>query len=817
MYSFIKLFIRSIGRNKLFATVNILGLTIGFFASTIIYLYVKGETDYDKFHENGDRIYRINQTFIWGEDNPNEFSSTGPGVAYAINDAIPEVEQVTRVLTIDVTPITFELEGEPKFFNDEYVFAVDSNFFDFFSFKLKYGDIQTALDESKSVVLKSDVAVKFFGEVDPVGKIIQMDGGESYKVTGVLAADHPNSYVGEFDMLISMHSISRMKSEKIKDNWMWTMFETYMMLGENADLAVVDAKVQELPKTYAATTLGWMGYTYDEYIAAGKKWDLFLHPLPDIHLYSENVINRLSRTGDLKVVIALTGSAIFLIILSCINFINLSTAQFTARAKEIALRKVLGVSKLRISMRFLSESILYCLLSAIIAMICLQSFIPSINQSLDTDFSFNLLQQPELVAFLLGLIIFISLITGFYPFVFFNAFQPVRTLKGELKTGKKGVTIRNGMLVTQYALSFILIICSFTIFDQIKYFLNKDLGFEKENLLTIENLNWMNNPESFVGEVLEIEGVSHASLCDGIPMLITNGDQFIPDKPDAGSLPLNFSLGDQNYLETLGLDLLVGRGFDESYATDSLAIIINETAANSIGWAIDESILNKKISNWSGEYHIVGVVKDFNFWVLYAPIEPFAIFSERANAQSGAPLSRVAVRVSGTDEQISETKKMLEEKWQEFLPNRPYETTLLTDHFENSYQSETKFGDVLSFFSLLTIIIASLGLFGIVVFSVEQKLKEIGVRKVLGASITSLIVLFSKNYIKLLLIAFVIAAPAGYFLMEDWLGDFAYRIQMNPITFLVSFIILLLISLAISIFHTLKASLMNPAEVLKDE
>ena len=806
---------RSISRNKLFATVNILGLTIGFFASTLIYLYVQGELDYDKFHEHGDRIYRINQTFIWGEDNPNQFSSTGPAVAYAINEEIPEVEQVVRVHTPDVMPITFEMDGEQKFFKDELVFAADSNFFEFFSFPLKYGDPNTALESPKSVVLRSETAIKFFGDIDPVGQIMQMDGGESYKVTGVIAEGIPNSYLDEFDVLISLSSFERMKT--VNDNWMWTMFETYIMVEENVSIDEVTEKIQSLPEKYAVTTLDWMGYTYNEYIAAGKKWDLFVQPLGDIYIHSENVINRLSGTGDMKIVIALTGSAIFLIILSCINFINLSTAQFTSKAKDIALRKVLGVSKIQISKRFLSESFFYCIFSAIAALFFVQNLIPSINQSLGTNMEFVLWKQPEMVLFVIGLIAIISLITGFYPFTFFNAFEPAKTLKGEMKTGKKGVAVRNSMLVTQYVLSFILIICSFTVFDQLNYFMNKDLGFKKENLITLENVHWTSSPENFVNELNQIDGVESASFCDGIPLLISNGDQFIPDEPDAGSLPLNYVVSDENYLETIGLELIVGRGFDSSYPTDSTAVILNEIAAESIGWSVDESILNKKIENWSGKYHVIGVVKDFNYWSLYAPIEPFAIFNNNSLAQEGRPTTRAAVRLFDTDEEVARITTEIESKWEEFATNRPFEMTVLEDHYRDSYSQETQFRDVLSFFSLLTIIIASLGLFGIVVFSIEQKLKEIGVRKVLGASVSGLVVLFSRAYVKLLLIAFLIAAPAGYFFMENWLSGFSYRIQVNPLTYASAFVVLLVVTLAISIFHTTRASLLNPSEVLKDE
>lgn len=816
MLSSIKLFLRSLRRNKLFAFVNILGLTVGFFASILIYLYVENEMSYDQFHERGDHILRVNQTFIWGDDNDNRFSSTGPGVGYSINLEIPEVKHVTRVHTPSMMPITFELDGEQKFFKDEVLFAVDSNFLEVFTFPLKYGDPSTALDLPNSVILQAETATRFFGNEDPTGKLITLRDGELFTIRGVFKDDLPNSYVGSFDMIISMSSIERVRRSNI--NWMWTMFETYILLEEGADVAYVQSKLDQLPEKYAGETLGWMGYTYEEYLAAGKEWNLYLQPLKDIYLFSGGVYNRLTGVGDVKVVVAMMASSLFLIILSCINFINLSTSQFTAKAKDVALRKVLGGSKAALVRRFFGEAFFFSLISLTIACVAILYFIPNINQSLGTNLEFNLLEQPFLVLFSLSSIFIISLVTGFYPFVFFNAFKPVSTLKGEMKTGIKGIRVRNGMLITQYVLSFILIIGTITVSRQLDYFMNVDMGFNSENIVSIENVHWMDSQEEFVDELTKIKGVNSASLCDAVPLyMVANGDQFTPDEPDAGAVPLNYAMGDDNYIDLLEIEMLVGRNFKLGFATDTSAIILNETAAHMIGWPIDESILNKKITNWSGTYHVIGVTKDFNFWTLHAPIEPFAIFHSGSNAIGDRPLTRVMLKVAGTNEQLAEIDKRLEEKWGEFVPNRPYESVVFSDHLSRVYASEDRFGDVLSFFSALTIIIASLGLFGIVVFSIEQKLKEIGVRKVLGASIASLVMLFSKSYIKLLLVAFFIAAPFGYFFMEQWLSDFEYRIPMSPFIFVSAFGLLFLISLGISIFHTTKASLMNPAEVLKDE
>ncbi len=813
----IKLFFRSIKRNKLFAFVNLLGLTVGFFSATLIFLYVSNELSYDTFHENGDNIYRINQTFIWGEDNPNLFSSTGPGVGYAIMQEIPEAKEVVRVHTPSLMPVRFRDGDEEKFFNEEVVFAADSNFFDVFTYPLKSGDPGSALTDPYSMVITEQVAKRFFGNSDPIGRLVDLGGGEvrkSYKVTGVVAETDRNSYI-EFDILISMGSIDRV--ERSNWSWMWTTFETFVLLKDGAKSDAVQAKLNELPKKHAIQTLEVMGYTYDEYIAAGKEWNLYLQPFQDIYLHSQGIYNRLNQVGDVTIITALTGSAIFLLILSCINFINLSTAQFTNKAQDVALRKVLGSSKAAFVRRFFGESLSYCIIASVIAFGCIHYTIPSINGSLGTTLSLTEINQQQLIVFVLLLIGIVSVVSGFYPFLFFNRFKPVAAMKGELKSGKKGSRIRNGMLIAQYVLSFLLIICTVTIYKQLNYFLSADMGFQQDNLITIENVHWTGSQEEFADELEKIDGVVGTAICDAVPLRVWNGDQFIPDKVNAGSLPLNYVMADENYVNLLELKMAVGRGFEKSYMDDVNGIVINETAARSIGWPVDESILNKKITNWSGTYHIIGVAKDFHFSSLRSPIEPFAMFHAKSNAQAGRPLTRVVIKTHTTQEDFEAMRESMEEVWSEFAPGRPFRYVVLNDYFAMTYQREQQFGSVLSFFAILTIIIASLGLFGIVVFSIEQKLKEIGVRKVLGASMSSIIILFSKNYIKLMLMAFAIASPAAYYFMKKWLSSFEYRIDMGLDVFFLSLSILMLISISISVFHTTKASLMNPAEVLKDE
>lgn len=796
---------------------------MGFLCATLIYLYVENEMGYDQFHEKGDRIYRINQTFIWGEENNNQFSSTGPGVADAILQEIPDVEQVVKVHTPSLLPIVLKEGNNEKFFNSEQIFAVDSNFLQVFSFPLIYGDRDTALDEPNSVVLTQDISIRLFGDINPLGRFIELGDGNnkaSYLVTGVLKKQKEHSYI-EFDLIVSMASIPAVKERSW--SWMWTTFETFVVINENSTPQIVQDKLNQLPKKYANKTLEIMGYTYEEYIAAGKEWNLYMQPFLDVHLHSSNVINRLNTTGNFKIVVALIVSAIFIVLLSCINFINLSTSQFTVKAKNASLRKVLGSSKSALRKIYFGEALMFSLISVALSIALTFYILPRFNAMVGMDLSLSLLDGPLYIFILACLVLLVSGLAGLYPAIFFSAFKPIEAMKGELKSGKSGVKLRNGMMIVQYTLSLLLIICSVTVYQQLRYVINTDMGFKKENLITVDNIYWANiywdnSPEALVNELSKVNGVLGASLCEGTPLMVWNGDQFQPDKVGAPAVPVNYVLGDENYVQLLELEMVIGRSFDKSFSNDVNGVILNESAIRNIGWDLNDEVLNKKITNWSGEYHIIGIVKDFNFWGLQAPIEPFGIFHTKSNAQGERPISRVALSISSESaEEFDQVIAGLESKWIEFAPNRPFEYTILDQVFAASYESEAQFGKVISTFAVLTIIIATLGLLGMVIFSIEQKLKEIGIRKVLGASVFSIASLFTKSYVKLLVIAFIISVPIGYFLMNNWLSDFEHRIALSPSVFLISGGVLLLISISISTYHSVKASRMNPAEVLKDE
>ncbi|MFK7952871.1 MAG: ABC transporter permease [Ekhidna sp.] len=822
MYTSIKLFLRTLKRKKLYSLINIVGLSLGFLCATLIFLYVENETSYDTFHEKGDRIYRVNQTFIWGDDNPNQFASTGPGVAYAISEEIPDVDQVVRVHEPSLLPITLKNGSQERVFNSETILAADSNFFQVFSYPMLYGDRINALKHQNTVVLKYQVAQRFFGDTNPIGNFIELGDGakkELYEVTGVLSDFDDNTYI-DFDMIVSMNSIDLVKDRDW--SWVWTMFETFVVLNENSSEEQLQEKLNLLPQKYATETLRIMGYTYEEYIEAGKEWNLYLQAFTGIHLNSSNVYNRVGGSGNFKVVLALVGSAIFVVLLSCINFINLTTSQFTTKAKSASLRKILGSSSTALQKVYFGEALMFCTLSSLLSLGLIYYILPIFNQTVGLDLSFSLISHPYYILLLVVLVLVVSSIAGLYPALFFSAFKPIQAMKGELKSGKSGIRLRNVMMVVQYSLSLLLIICSLTVYQQLQYVFNTEMGFKKDNVITVNNAHWTHGEggslETLANELSQINGVTKASICDATPLMVYNGDGFYQEDPNAVSVSLNYVLGDENYTNLFELDLSTGRSFNKSFSDDVNGVILNETAVKTLGWDLDESILNKKLENWTGKYHVIGVIKDFHYWSIQAPIQPFAIFHSSSNAQGDRPLSRVALNVNTQNaEEFDQLISSLENTWMEFAGNKPFEYSILDQIFASDYESEAQFSKIITAFAILTIIIASLGLIGMVIFSIEQKLKEIGIRKVLGASSFSIVTIFTQGYVKLLVIALIISSPIGYYFMENWLSDFDYRIEVSPTIYLVSGSILLLLSASISIYHSLKASSMNPAEVLKDE
>lgn len=818
------LFIRSLKRQKLFSAINLLGLTVSMVSTIIIYLYVSHELSFDRFHTHADRIYRINQTFIWGERNDNQFASTGPGVAHAIKEELPEVELITSIYTPGNFLVAYtNPKNEVIAFEQERVLAADSNFFALFNFPLLSGAKETALIQPNTLVMTEATAQKYFTNEDPIGKLVRVGVGEAqrtYEVTGVVKNLPENSYI-QFDMLLSMESFPAI--ERMRWSWIWTQLETYVRVQENTDIEQTRAKLAAIPRKHAEQTLQRvMNISFDEYIKSGKTWELFIQPLTGIHLPSSVVYDRINNTaGNIKIIYSLIGAAIFIVLLSCINFMNLSTAQFTRRIKEASIRKILGLGRKELSYNYLIEAFIFSSFAMVLSLGIVQIALPVFNKISGKGLQFNLMSDPYLALTLGGLILLMSLVSGSYPALFLSGFHPIEAIKGKLKTGREGRAFRNGLVVFQFSLSILLILCTSVVFQQLRFFSEKDLGFDKENLVVVKHAERTLNSETLKNAVVSVPGVISSSVCTSVPPNLYGGDKFAAEGMSNSSFPLNFTTGDESFVPTMGIKVKYGRNFSLENPGDVNRVLLNEVALKRIGWDADESVVGKRIEipGTDVRFEVAGIVEDFNYWSLQAPIEPMAIFHIKNTTIQGAGQKQyVLLKIAAQNSAAwSKTLAGLEQVWKQQAADFPLQYEFVDESFASTFKTQQQFGQALTIMAALAILIACLGLLGMIVYSLEQRTKEIGIRKVSGATAFNILVLISKGYTKLIIIAFVISAPAAYWLMQQWLSDFAFRITPSPILFVGVGLSTLAISILITSYHSVKASLQNPVNILRDE
>jgi putative ABC transport system permease protein len=815
------LFFRNIKRQKLFSFIILLGLTVSIASTLLIFIYVSHEFSYDRFHNNVDRIYRVNQTFIWGENSENQFASTGPGVAYAIKEELSEVELMTSLHTPGNFIVSYTNPTNKVIsFEESRILAADSNFFSMFNFQLVKGDAASAFKQANTVVMTQSTAKKYFGDADPIGELVTLGGiaggkQQTYEVTGVVEDTPDNSYI-EFDMLLSMKGFP---IERFYWSWVWTQLETYVRLDPAANVENVRNKLAAIPRKHAGETLRRaMNTTFDEYIKSGKKWELFLQPMTSIHLPSEMVYNRLNDAGSIQVIYSFIGAAIFIVLLSCINFMNLSTAQFTRRIKEASVRKIMGLGKMELSLSYFFEALSFCFIALLAALALTQIFLPGFNLITDKSLELNLLGSPLLVVSLLGLVLLMAIVSSSYPALFLSSFNPAEAIKGKLKVGGKGKTFRSSLVVFQFSVSIILILCTAIVFQQLQYVSKKDIGFNRENLVVLSHVEAVKDGESLAAAALNIPGVENASWCSSVPPKIWGGDTFGADGLSGQGFPLNFAQVDEKFIPTLDIKLKLGRNFSVETPGDVDRVILNEAALQKIGWRSDESVLGKKIEYDNQKFEVIGVMSDFNYWSLATPIEPFGVFHIKTKGLYDSDKKFLTIRVaSQSSEAWEKTIASLNQLWKVHAGDAPFDYELVDQAFAETFRSQQQFGKVLTVMAVLAILIASLGLLGMIIYALEQRTKEIGIRKVSGASVWDILKLISRGYTKLILVAFILGAPFSYWLMQQWLSDFTYKITPSLWIFAATGLSTLLIAMLITSYHSVKAALTNPVEVLKDE
>jgi len=796
---------RNILKNKVYSILNITGLAIGIMAFVMIMLYVQYETSFDKQFPNSERIYRV---YTRGSLNGDfEMVATPAPIGAAFKEEIPGVENFTRVRQIGFPVLRYE----DKVFSEEKWFLADSSYFDVFGLKLLQGDEKTALVKPNTMVITESTAKRYFGDDDPIGKVINSDRRRDYVVTGVISDPPPNTHF-HYDFLVSLMSYPAMANNDI---WVSNNFYTYLLLDENTLPEDVSSKIPDMVLKYAGPQIEqFLGVPWSKLVEQGSAYGFYLQPVTDIHLHS-HFDYEVEQNGNILYIRIFSIVAIFILIIACINFMNLATARSTKRAREVGVRKTLGSVRSQLIQQFLTESILLSLISTVFALLLVKLLLPAYNTLGGFQLELNLFSDPIIIPSIILLILIIGIISGSYPAFYLASFNPVKVLKGSSVTKGHKSWLRSGLVIFQFTITIMLFAGTIVIYNQLNYIQNKDLGYEKENVIIVEKTDDIGRSiNAFKSDLMLDPNILSVSNSTALMGHNFNGNvRQIQGEPAENSLIYQEFLADPYYAETYGLEMAQGRFMDPTRIVDSTAAIINETAAKALGF--DDPIGKAIVDDFGGEqpilYTIVGVVKDFHIKSLHSPMEPMLLRSFRPG-QFGR---FTAVKINPTD--IQGTLDYIETIWTKYAIDQPFEYTFLDDDFDQLYDEERRTSKIVTIFSLLALLIASLGLFGLSSYITEQRIKEIGIRKVLGASVSNIYILLSKSILALVVVATIIAWPITYITMNNWLENFAYRITFNQLFFIFSGLIAFIIAQATVTSQALKAARSNPIKAIKYE
>ncbi|MEP6614931.1 MAG: ABC transporter permease [Ginsengibacter sp.] len=802
--------------------INIAGLAIGITCVMFILFYVQDELGYDRFINNSDLMYEVN---IEGNLGGQEFLSgtTPPPAGAALLNSFPEVETYTRIFNATEEVVRSEENNQAvNSFTERNVHGVDSNFLQLFNFKLLQGNAATCLMPPDAVVITNQVAKKYFGNGNAMGKILLFDDEKKpFTVTAILE-NLPAQSSLQFDMLRPMSSYPIVK--RFSWSWVWTQVTTFVKLKDHLNrsaLQKLESKFPMMLKQQASNAFRRVGQPLDELEKKGGKYILHLQPLTDVHLHSAGVSSAIATLGDIKYVYIFSLIACFIIILACVNFMNLSTAQSAKRAKEVGIRKVLGSAKSQLVMQFFTEAFIYTIISTVIAMMLVLVLMNSFNQLSGKSLSFTLLFSNHNILYLLAVIIVTGLLAGSYPSFYLTSFAPASVLKGKLiKTSIGNLFLRNGLVIFQFTISTALIICSMVMFQQLQFTRSKNMGLNKDNIMVIANSNRLGSAEKiFREQASEMPGIKKTSITTSLPTKYLFTDGYVPvaarDESIVKDISLSSFIVDEDFVPALQLKIIKGRNFSTDFA-EAGSVILNETAVRQIGWKepIGQILKYPGSGDENSQFRVVGVVKDFNFQSLHTPIAPFALFHSSSKTYD-LGISYILARVDPS--KTNNVIKQLSDKWKSLAPSTPFDYSFLDEEFIALYQSDNRMGKVFGLFTILSIFVACLGLFGLATYTAERRTKEIGIRKVLGASVQGVVRMLSKEFLKLVLVAALVAFPLAWWAMNKWLEDFAYRINISWQVFVSAGCAVLLITIVTVSLKALKAAVANPVESLRTE
>ena len=792
--NYLILAIKNLRKQRVFSFINILGLTVGITCCFMIFLFILNEMSYDNFHKNGKDTYRIMRTSsVNGEYR--EIPYVSPAYATAlVNDYPDAIKQAVRVMS-DNDLISYKNIS----FNEKNIYLTDSNFFQFFNFSLIKGNAATVLKNPNSIVLTKTTAKKYFGNEEAVGKVLQFNKEQQLKVTGVCEDVPVNSHL-QFDMIISLSTLRSIVSPDWFTQFPSNNMFTYVQLNSAVDPA-------QLQKQFPAFMDKYLG---EFYATSGFKMGLIIKPLDKIYFSSDAFDN--VKHGNKKMVYVFMSIAILILVIACINFINLATARASDRSKEVGLRKVLGAVRKQLVGQFILESILYATIACLLSIGFLQLLMPAYTHLLGYELP-SYWTNPRIYIFIVGVILVVGLLAGSYPALMLSSFSPIDSLKGKLKRGKGGAFFRKTLVVFQFGISVLLIISVVVIMKQMNYVRNSDLGFDKEQSMIVkfDNLAISRNGLQFKNELLNIPAVKNVSLMSGEPGGFHDTYSFETEANPNEKFLFNTEFTDLDFVKTLGLKIIAGRDFSESFQTDSSeAVLINRNAATKLGYTPEQAIGKwiRNVSRDSLRRKIVGVMEDYHYVSLKDPIGPLVI-----SPGSDRRLALIKLTAGNLPSTIGAIKKV----YASSAPDYPFEYNFLDERFDRLYRTESRQGTVLSIFSAIAIFIACLGLFGLASYTAIKRTKEIGVRKVLGSSVQNIVLLLSKDLLKPVLLGTIIAIPVGYYVINKWLQGFAYRIGFHWWMFAAAVLTAVTIAMLTVSFQAIKAAIANPVKSLRTE
>ncbi len=799
--NYIKIALRNLSRNKSYAFINIFGLAVGMACCLFILLYIQDEVSYDRFHSNSDRIYRV-ALDLNRPDGTRRFASTPAALAPAAESEFAFVKESVRLYRSQ--PVATEIESR-QFEESQFYFA-DAAFLNMFSFRLAEGNPSTALESPFTVILSSETARRYFGNQSPLGRNITVMDSLEFEVTGVFN-EIPSESHFQFDFIASMSSWEAIVPSIANDgSWAPHIYYTYLLLAEDADPVALGSSLSNLA-------------TQRVDFSRGTSFGFELQPLTDIHLYSHRE-NELQVNSNAQTLYLFGAIGLFILLIACFNFVNLSTAQSEQRMKEVGIRKTLGANKQQLFVQFMGEMFLMSILALLAGLLLIDMLLPFLNEIVGKQLAVADLAAGLVPLWIIVTLLVVSFAAGTYPALFLSAFKPARAVKGSgtEEVGQKGFSfsLRKSLVVLQFVMSVALIFSTVVVYQQLQFLRNHNFGFEAEQVLVLSSLNsqMLDKAQLFKNESLRNAAVSRAAISSNIPgrgaiAFSVRSAEMAADEWKT----MNTQFVDSDYIETYKMEVIAGRDFSADRASDTTNVfMLNESATREFGWDPAEAI-GKEVALTRGNGRVIGVVRDFNYRSLKQSIEPLVIVGSPV-AYDSAPLY-LSLRLNTNE--LSETIAGIEQLWQSMVPERTFSYFFVDDDFDRQYRAEERLGEIFGLFAVLAVLIACMGLFGLATFAAKRRIKEIGIRKVMGATVTDIVGLLSKDFLLLVIIGFVIAAPAAWYGMNLWLADFAYRIQIGPDVFVLAGVAALIIAMVTVSWQSVKAATLNPVESLRNE